>query len=172
MLAQIKFEPTVSVGDALSSVGLIFAAAGLFLNWWQLRKDSIRKRAEFITGLYHQHLNDPDTAEMFYRLEYGYFTYPADNFHGSPDEIKLDKLLTYLEKIGRLYEMGALDLEDLDLIKYEFLKVYRHDSITNYFAMLDEGYQSVNVDGRAFDSFRNVARKLHERQLARAQPSG
>jgi hypothetical protein len=40
-----------------------------------------------------------DSADMFYKLEYGKFVYNARDFHGSPEEIKLDKLLRYFERI-------------------------------------------------------------------------
>jgi len=67
---------------------------------------------------------------MFYKLEYGNFVYNEVDFHGSPEEIKLDKLLRYFERIAALYEMGVLSLEDLALVEYEFLRDQSKSSYT------------------------------------------
>ncbi len=161
--AYMNIELNFTIGDVVATVGLLIASVGLFLNWWQLRKDSIRKRAEFIIENFNQHLADSDTADMFYRLEYGKFEYDAANFHGSPEEIKLDKLLRYFERIATLYEMGTINLEDLALVEYEFLRINHNPSIQNYYAFLDEWSKQSGAQGGNFASVRRVAKLLEEK---------
>lgn len=158
---MINFEFTLSIGDLIATIGLLLAAVGLFLNWSQMRKDSTWKRAEFIIHNFYQYLLDPDSADMFYRLEYGKFVYTRD-FHGSPEEIKLDKLLRYFERIAALYEMGTISLADLALVEYEFSRINQDPAVQEYFAFLDDWSKQRRVKRNHFDSLRRVARLLEK----------
>jgi len=159
----MTIELKVTIGDIVATIGLLFASVGLFLNWWQLRKDNIRKRAEFIIQNFNQYLIDSDSAQMFYKLEYGNFVYNEVDFHGSPEEIKLDKLLRYFERIAALYEMGVLSLEDLALVEYEFLRINQNPAIRDYYAFLDEWGKQAGVIHNHFDSLRRVAELLERK---------
>jgi len=44
----------VTIGDLISILALLIAGVGLFLNLRQLRKDSVRNRAEFILQYFSQ----------------------------------------------------------------------------------------------------------------------
>lgn len=165
----MHFEPKFTIGDIVATIALLLATVGLFLNWWQLRKDSIRKRAEFIIEIFNQYLADPDSAAMFYELEYGKFAYNQAEFHGSPEEIKLDKLLRCFERIAVLYEMGTISLEDLALVEYEFVRINRNPAIRDYFAFLDGWGKEPGVSHNHFDSLRKVADSLEEKMSRNAR---
>ena len=157
----------MTLGETTSTIGTTIAAVGLFLNWWQLRLNGLLKRAEYIVGLFSQYLHDPDTADIFYRLEYGKFSYSSAT-HGTPDEIKLDKLLTTYERIATLYEMGTFTFEDLEFMEYEFLAIYDNASIQKYFEFLDGWYQRRGIPGGSFPSFRHVAKIIKDKRTKRA----
>ncbi|HSY74821.1 MAG TPA: hypothetical protein VK810_05070 [Dongiaceae bacterium] len=150
------FKPEISLGDIVAFLGFIVAAIGLFLTLRQLREDSKRKRAEFIVSVFNQYVTDPDTAQMFYLLEYDKFEYKP-SFHRSDEEKHLDKLLSYFEMIATLYDMGVVSRSDLELIKYQFVRVYENAEIQKYFQFLDN---ELSVSGGSFRRFRNVAALL------------
>jgi hypothetical protein len=66
----MTFKPEISVGDIIAAAGFLVAAIALLLTLLQLRRDSVRKRAEFIVSVFTEFLTDPDTSRIFYQLEY------------------------------------------------------------------------------------------------------
>ena len=132
----MTFNSEISLGNVIAAAGFFVAAAGLFLTLYQLRRDSRRKRAEFILSVFNQYLTDPDTASSFYSIDYGKFQYGPD-FRGSKEERHLDRLLTYFEMIATLDHLGVVARADLELIRYQFVRVYKNDEVQKYFAFLD-----------------------------------
>ncbi|MFZ1218019.1 MAG: hypothetical protein WAO00_01945 [Chthoniobacterales bacterium] len=155
----MKFTHEIRIGDLISTCSFLIAAVGLFLNWWQLRIGGIRKRAEFIVSVFNQYISDPDTARMFYDLEYGRFQYDGE-FHGSDQERHLDRLLSYFEKIAALYDMGTITLHDLKLVRYDFVRVFHNQAVQQYFQTLDRLAPALKVGGGTFARYRRVARLL------------
>ena len=155
----MKFVNEIRLGDLISGGSLLLASIGLFLNWWQLRIGGIRKRAEFIVSVFNQYVADPETSRMFYDLEYDRFKYDG-GFHGSDRERHLDRLLTYFEKIAALYDMGTITLHDLELVRYDFVRVFHNESVQQYFKTLDSLPETLGVNGGTFSRFRRVARLL------------
>ena len=155
----MTFKPEVSLGDIIAAAGFFVAAIGLFLTLYQLRRDSNRKRAEFIVSVFHQYVTDSDTSGMFYLLEYGNFQYGPE-FHGSEQERHLDRLLSYFEMIATLYHMRVITRADLELMRYQFVRVYKNQAVQRYFKFLDELPGALGVSGGTFHRFRSVAALL------------
>ena len=155
----MTFKLEISLGDLIAAAGFLVAAVSLFLTLCQLRRDSARKRAEFIVTVFNQYVTDPETCRVFYSIEYDEFQYGPD-FHRSDQERHLDRLLSYFEKIAALYHMKVIARDDLRLIRYEFIRVYRNSAVQNYFKFLDTLPEKLGVSGGAFKHFRSVAAML------------
>jgi hypothetical protein len=153
----ITFKSEISLGDIIAAAGFIIAAIGLLLTLCQLRTDSKRKRAEFIVSVANQYMTDSETSKIFYLLEYEKFKYGPE-FHESEKERQLDRLLSYFEIIATLYDMGMFTRADLELIKYQFVRVYRNAEVKKYFEFLD----NLDVSGGGFEKFRKVAALLDQ----------
>jgi hypothetical protein len=153
----------VTLGDIISAASFLAAAVGLFLNWWELRIAAVQKRAEFIVSVFNQYVLDPDCADVFYAIEYNSFEY-GEEFHGSKEERQLDRLLSYFAKIAALYELGIIKWKDLDLVTYEFVRVYQNSAVQEYFKTLDSLAEVVGVKGGNFDQYRRVAARLAAEQ--------
>jgi hypothetical protein len=160
--ASLAFKNEISLGDLISAASFLIAALGLFLNWWQLRLDAIRKRAEFIVSVFSEFVMDKDSARALYDIEYDRFKY-TPTFHESVREMRLDRLLYYFEKIAALAELGTISLEDLELVRYEFVRVYRNKQVQKYLTTLDDAADDVGVRGGTFERFRRVAAKLEKK---------
>jgi hypothetical protein len=152
----------VRIGDLISAISFTVAAVGLFLNWWQLRLAAIRKRAEFIVSVFNQFITDTESSQAFYDVEYNRLEY-NQSFHGSPEERRLDRLLYYFEKIAALYKLKTISLQDLELVRYEFIRVYRNKAVKSYFETLDKLPALVGVAGGGFQQYREVAAMLDAR---------
>ncbi|MFZ2640167.1 MAG: hypothetical protein WA117_04190 [Verrucomicrobiia bacterium] len=159
----MTFKSEINLGDIIASASFFVAAVGLFLTAWQLRRDSIRKRAEFIVSFLNQFIADPNTSKLFYQLEYeGGFRYDPADFHGSEQERHLDRLLGYFEKIAALYQMGVITRQDLELIRYEYVRVFQHGEVQKYFCFLDTLPRTLGVSGGTFSRYRKVAAMLSD----------
>ncbi len=159
----------LSPGELLQTGGVFVAAGALFLNWWQLRKNTLQRRSEHITGLFAKYHEDPDTVEMFRRVDHGEEIF-NNNFHGSPDETKLDKLLFIFERIATLYEMGVIVPADLMFLTYEFIRISDNQSIRDYFAWLDDWYKDRGIPGENFGALRRVAERMRQDIKSKRMP--
>lgn len=157
----IQVSREVRAGDLISATAFFATAAGLFLNWWQLSLGGIRKRAEFIVSIFNQFVTDSDSSQALYDIEYDRFQY-SDSFHGSKEERRIDRLLYYFEKIAALYELGTISFDDLELVRYEFVRVYRNEEVQEYLTALQEVAEEVNVRGGSFERYRRVASTLSD----------
>jgi len=155
----VTFKPEISFGDIIAAAAFFVAAIGLFLTLCQLKRDSVRKRAEFIISVFNEYIADPDTSRVFYLVEYDRFQY-GPNFHGSDEERHFDRLLSHFEKIAALYYMKVITRDDLELIRYDFVRVYCNSAVQKYFAFLDTLPDSLGVSGGTFKRFRDVAAML------------
>jgi hypothetical protein len=160
----MKIIPEIRVGDLISTCSFLIASVGLFLNLWQLRIGGIRKRAEFIVSVFNQYVTDPDTSRTFYDIEYGRFRYDRAKFHGSEQERHLDRLLSYFEKIAVLYDMGTITLRDLEIVRYDFVRVFHNADVQEYFQTLDSLPEALGVEGATFSRYRNLAALLDSRR--------
>lgn len=59
----------------------------------QLIQSNKQKRAKFIMSLYNAFTNDKEMMDMYYKIEYGNFTYNPESFHDSAEEKRLDKTI-------------------------------------------------------------------------------
>lgn len=160
MWHSLTFKSEISLGDIVAAASFLVAAVGLFLTFFQLRVDSVRKRAEFIISFFNHYITDPETAHIFYMIEYDNFKYPSD-FHNTELELHLDRLLFYFEQIAALYHMGVVTRSDLELVRYEFVRVYRNSNVQEYFKTLDKLAPSLGVSGGTFRRYREVAALLN-----------
>jgi hypothetical protein len=166
----MTFKSEISLGDIVASASFLVAAVGLFMTAWQLRRESIRKRAEFIVSFLSQFRSDAETSRMFYQLEYAEGFHYGPDFHGSDEERHLDRLLGYFERIAALYKMGVIVRGDLKLVQYEFIRVFQHPEVQRYFEFLDGLPRVLGVPGCTFSLYREVAATLS--QDYRAQLDG
>jgi hypothetical protein len=158
-LAALEFKNEIRLGDIIAAASFSIAALGLFLNWWQLRLGGIRKRAEFVVSVFNRYVMDPVSSKAFYDIEYDRFRYD-DDFHESEAEQHLDRLLTYFEKVAALYDMGTITLKDLELVRYEFVRVHRNQEVQKYFAFLDKSSRGLNIRGGTYERYRRLAALL------------
>ena len=94
----------------------------------QVKQAKKHKRAEFIVQLHDMYVHDQEMLDLFYRIEYGEFRY-SEAIHMTSEEQILDKLLGHFNNICRLYEMGVLKDEDIELMRYEICRVAQNSQV-------------------------------------------
>ncbi len=145
--------------EVLQSVPWLLTAAGLFFTWAQLRINTRLKRSEFIVSEVYRFLFDEDTLEIYYEIEYDRLRYP-EHFHDSVQEKKIDKLLAYFERLGALFRLGTITLQEIGLIEYELLRVYRAASIQEYLKTMDRESRQLGQTGVQYRYFRELCKTL------------
>lgn len=137
----------------------IFAGVGLLITANEINKSRTERRLERVSRLKEMLFHDDDLQSIYYAIEYGVFTYSA-KFHGSDQEKQLDKLLSMLDILAKQVELKILNLNDLNLIMYEYLVVYRNTDIQKYFEFLDRWYTLQITPDLPFPSFRAIGAQL------------
>jgi hypothetical protein len=114
-------------------------------------------------SVFNPFVADAECSQAFYDVEYDRLTYD-NSFHGSPEERRLNRLLYYFEKIAALYELGTISLKDLELVRYEFLRVYRNPAVQEYFKTLDQTRDRLDAEGGTYARYRRIAELLQRKK--------
>ena len=147
------FGAVMDVGENLKIVGLFLTAAGLLLTALQIYKTRVQQRAQYILDHFTAYVGDPELADVFYRLQFGSFTYPEDF-----NEVHTDRLLDHFSRIITLYEIGAVSKHDLRYLTHEFWVISRNGQLQKYFAYLDNLHDKGLITKRAtFATLRKMA---------------
>lgn len=131
----IVFRQDYSVSDLIALSSLIVSTLGIGLLIYQLRKESLRRRAELINSIFMNYNTDSKSVEIFYRIDYG--TFELSKYCLNGDEHDLDRFLSHFEKIAILIEYKIIDMNDLSIIAYELTKIANNKSILNYLRRVD-----------------------------------
>jgi hypothetical protein len=153
----------MTLDEGAKILAAIFGIIALFFTAFQIRANTKQRRAQCVGDFLKSFWNDPDIVEAYYMVEYDEFQYSSD-FHGSDVEKKIDRLLECFGSIAKLYRANLISIEDISLLRYEYLIVYQNEHIRSYVGFLDKWYAMRGIKGRPFDEFRHVGdtlEKLH-----------
>ena len=145
--------------DWAQVIGVIVAGIGLLFTAREIRRSSRQRRLEAVAKVRGQIFGEEDIQEIYYQLEYQEFKY-SPNFHGSKEEKSMDRLLGLLDSIAKEVEVGLLEVNDLELVGYEYLITYQDREVQKYFDFLDAWYVERGISQKPFESFRSVGRQL------------
>lgn len=154
-------EPTVTIGELLTSSGVIVTAIGLMLNIVRIRKEAIRNRSEFMLNLRNQFISNDGMNEIFYKLEHGKLR-REDIRSGSEDERNLDKLLYFYDGIARHYEAGNIKQKDLECMAYEFIRVSKNSAVRDYIDFVKSLASNCEIKDVPFSAFMRVGKILED----------
>lgn len=118
------------------AIGTVAAAAGLALTVVQSRKTNLITRAGLVAACLKTFSEDEEIQDAFYDLEYGAFAY-SEEFHNTPQERKIDKLLRHLSNLALAWQAKLLTISDVSPVKYYVLRVVRNEEIAKYLAFMD-----------------------------------
>ena len=129
----MKLNLEVSIGDIVSAVSLTLAIIGGIFAYYQWKKNTLLKRAEYINELTEKIRTDKDISETVYILDYGKPWYSRE-FHGSGEnERKMDKTLSYFSYICYLKKQKIITKKEFTFFKYEAIRILQSLQIQDYF---------------------------------------
>ncbi len=158
-------EPTITttfsqitLPDWLKITAIFLASIGLFLNAWQQWKVYRQKRIEYVSDVLWKIYDDEELSEIYYKIEYSEFIYNSNDFHGSENEKKLDKLLSTFDILAKQYYLKLITIQDIDLISYEYLVIFQNKEINKYFDFLDSWFDKRGIKNPPFDKLRKLGK--------------
>ena len=105
-----------------TAVTTVTAIIGAYAIWYEWRKDSKIKQAEFMMGLNDSFINNHKLVEIEHKLE-NYRKYAVQEL-GEEDRQSVVDYLVYHEGLAALYFRGVLNLDVIDdLFSYRFFLV-------------------------------------------------
>lgn len=161
LLFQIKRE--IEIGDFLTILSILI---GVVVTIYQFKRESAKKRGEFLVNLHNSIIDDDKIMNMIYEIDYKKFKFD-DDFHRSENEMVLDRLLNKLETISKIYELGNISDKELEIFAYEFLSVYRNEEVKSYLKFLENAYDKFETIPK-FESFQRVGLHLEKMKSKRA----
>ena len=161
---MLEWNPELSMGNVILGSLLVLTFFGLIMNYVQMRKSLVQKRAEFLITLARDYLLDPDLIELYYEIDYERFKYDESVLQ-TDKEKKLDKLLYIYENIARMYVMDNINKSDIKYFAYRFIRVYQNEEVKKYVAFLNDWYGK-KLSVKPFEAFQKVGPIL-EREFRR-----
>jgi hypothetical protein len=164
----IQFDNQFHFGDLLSLIGLIGVGIGLYFSYLQIQMTARQLRGSFVAESSTRILDDPDLSDLFYRIDHDIFTYNS-GFANSADEKAIDRLLFHFEQLAALVELQAIEISDLKVLEYPYLRVFKNPHVRKYLEYLDGLSSKVEVEA-SFPRFRRIAARMIELQRKESPP--
>ena len=149
----------MTTGDWINAALLLVALIGIGFTYWQVRASGVTQRAAFLKDLYSTFTADADICEAYYQVEYGQFSYGPE-FHGSPLERKIDRLLAFANLVCELHAQKVISAREIEFFRYRLLRLVSDSGIQQYLAFLQGVYQNLGANKVPFHSFQAYSRKL------------
>jgi hypothetical protein len=132
----------------LTFVGLLVAAASLYFAGRQVQaarhelEESMRaQRAQHFLAIYELYFGDEKTRRFFYQLDWGTWRFDETRIANAEEEPWLDSLLYNLDVIGRMVRIGALHVDDAQLIAFQAARVLNNSEVKRYLEWLERDYR-------------------------------
>ena len=133
---MFQFQDSVTVGDLLTLLLLLFAALTLLFAYLQIRAGYRAQKAAFFKELYLLSTSDPDIRDVFLLIGYDEFVYD-DHFHQvTPHERKIDAMLNFYDLLCDLYFERIVSDHEMETFRPNLLRVYQNEHIRNYINFL------------------------------------
>lgn len=139
------------------ALGALFAAFGLLLNVQQSRRTNAQARAALVATCLKEFAGDEEIQKAFYAIEYSEFRYDS-NFHKSPLEREIDRLLRHFANLALAWQAGLLSTADIKPVQYYVLRVMRNPEITKYLDFIAQWSEQTNLGEHPYA----VLTKLYE----------
>src|SRR5262245_50146572 len=102
---------STSISQIVSMCLLFVAVIGIMLTYQQMRQNHKIQKANFFKERYTTMFADADVRAAAYMIEYDKFVYNED-FHGSPQERIVDRLLSFADLVCDLYAQKLLSAHE------------------------------------------------------------
>src|SRR5262245_1523345 len=126
---------SMTTGDWINAALLLAALIAIGVTYWQVRAGAATQRAAFLKDLYSTFASDADMCDAYYQIEYGQFSYGPD-FHRSPLERKVDRLLAFADLVCELHAQNVISEREMEFFRYRFLRLVRDSGIQQYLEFL------------------------------------
>jgi hypothetical protein len=143
---------SVSISQIISMCLLVVAVTGIMLTYQQMRQNYKIQKANFFKELYSTMFSDQDVRGAAYLIEYERFAYNED-FHGSPQEKMIDRLLSFADLVCDLYAQQLLTAHEMDFFNYELVLIYKNPNVQQYLDYLKSRYSETGRDIEPFPAF-------------------
>ena len=153
----------IKVGDWVQIGALLLAVIGLYYNTKEQKKTNFQERIKIVSNTINKIYHDKELSQMLYKVMSSNSSNPfiyTDDFHGSKDEIILDKLLFELDFLAKQYYGKILNIEDFSIIREMYLDINNNKEIQKYFNYLDTYYNSLNKTNEFSLSFRKISKEF------------
>jgi len=157
---MLVWNPELSMGNVILGSLLLLTFVGLIMNYIQMQKSLVQKRAEFLITLARDYLLDADLVELYYQIDYEKFRFDESMLE-TDQEKKLDKLLYIYENIARMYVMDNINKNDIKYFAYRFIRVYQNEEVKKYVAFLN-GWYGKKLSVKPFEAFQKVGPILEQ----------
>jgi hypothetical protein len=149
---MFQSQNTISIADIINAFLLLAAVAGIFLTYRQIQQTYKTQKAAFFKDLYSMMFSDLDIRKAYYQIEYDNFAYDS-SFHGSKNEQRIDRLLSFADLVCYLYDQKMLTEHEMDFFKYEFIRIYRDKGIQDYLKFIKGFYRENETGTDPFPSY-------------------
>jgi hypothetical protein len=154
---MFQFQTTLSIADVINAFLLLAAVIGIFLTYRQIQHTYKTQKANFFKDLYSMMFSDLDIRKAYYQIEYDEFIYDS-SFHGSENEQRIDRLLSFADLVCYLYDQKMLTEHEMSFFKYEFVRIYTDEGIQGYLNFIKEFYRENETGTEPFPSYVSYCR--------------
>jgi len=169
----------VHVGDLAEILTALITAVGIFLAYFELRRNTRIQRAQFLLETTERYFGESEARRLFYDIDYNSFKLQFVNgtpstvqrgeedpkpFLGSDEERWLDSLLYTFDVIGRMVELKSLNVREADIFAFQAKRVLGNHYVKAYVDWVNEERVKENIRIPAHQAAYRLVSRFDKRQ--------
>ena len=119
------------VGVVVAAIGVIATIISVIFAMKALYRKNRLTSVMLVADTLKVFAADKDMQDMFFAIEYDKFKYTPE-FHTSPEERKMDKMLSHLSAAALAWDNGLIRQEDIVLVQYDVIRILRNKEVQKY----------------------------------------
>lgn len=168
-------DTQLGAGDWASIITAVVTSVGILLAYLELHRSTRIQRGQFLLGATERYFAESEARRLFYDIDYGRFQInfiegdpatvergagqEAKPFMRSEEERALDNLLYTFDVIGRLVDLGSLDVREAELFAFQAKRVLENEYVLKYVEWINRDRARFGVKAPAHQAaFKLVAR--------------
>lgn len=173
-------DTQLSAGEWASIITAIVTSVGILLAYFELHRSTRIQRGQFLLGATERYFAESEARRLFYDIDYNRFRInfiegdpatverngqEAKPFMRSEEERSLDSLLYTFDVIGRLVDLGSLDIREAEIFAFQAKRVLENESVLQYVEWINKDRVRFGVKATAHQAaFKLVARLSEARR--------
>jgi len=133
-MSGLQLSTQVTVGDLLTSLGLVGGFVSLLVVAFQVSANSRQARGRFLADVINRYFDDPAISGLHYQIDNKSYKFKPESWRETTEGIS--RTLYYLDTVGFLVDKKVISLEDVAILKHRIIRFFGDTEVQKAFNVM------------------------------------